>query len=686
MGLAASQARFLAITARKMNCEFQSMQVAQEKLSVTRDLQRAANDYQTALDATKLIWDTGDTDIYDLSYGIMMTPSVLNDYDPYLITDTKGKILLTDQMFNAAVAAGIIDENGDPIVYRDENQRLIGPRMVGADNTEAGITAGVNDGSRNAFLYQLGKLNQIDGATVDAILNLGNEGYTKSGIGGPIFDKTSANALSTNVFIDYLKTATYGNTGTMNTVQAMKKGTTSQYDVLYANDYTGSDGVLHTAGSVKINKGATLSEDTNVKIISYAAGDTIDRNLTYRLSANTTAQNDGKIGNTTYTAGQTITGGTLQFSTGDKTPIAFSVAIETTEAQHKKDDPLFAINIVDILNPGNSTGTDYIVNTKQLSDGAGDQFSITKGGQALSANNLEKVTLGDIVSGKYQITFKQGAKGDYKEAFTTVLKAMAEKLGLNAPNTGLNIDSESDSALQQAYEFTKMQLNLDKLTKIDSNDIAQLYNKAQEQNNVIQSENGQYYSLSLTNILKSFLTNFAVALEGFDCGYVVNNTSAKESDYVTSDLDYYFILKNDGAMTDRTMLNADFYNMIYNQISTTGACSDSTKRELVMDNGYLQQALKNGQLFISSLNTDGYFYQGPYTQNGHVAEVQDEDAIARAEVEYNVKKSKLNYKEETLELQLKNLDMEISSLTTEFDTVKNLISKNVEKVFTMFST
>ena len=107
---------------------------------------------------------------------------------------------------------------------------------------------------------------------------------------------------------------------------------------------------------------------------------------------------------------------------------------------------------------------------------------------------------------------------------------------------------------------------------------------------------------------------------------------------------------------------------------------------MVTDNEWLQNQLKRGSLFISSLNNDGYYYQGPYTLNGHVKEVTDENAIARAELEYNVQKSKLNSKEESLELQMKNLDMEISSLTTEYDTVKNLISKGIEKVFTMFST
>lgn len=67
MGLAASQARFLAITSRKMNCEFQSMQIAQEKLSVTRDLQKASQEYQNSLSATKLVWDTEDNTVYDLS-------------------------------------------------------------------------------------------------------------------------------------------------------------------------------------------------------------------------------------------------------------------------------------------------------------------------------------------------------------------------------------------------------------------------------------------------------------------------------------------------------------------------------------------------------------------------------------------------------------------------------------------
>ena len=264
---------------------------------------------------------------------------------------------------------------------------------------------------------------------------------------------------------------------------------------------------------------------------------------------------------------------------------------------------------------------------------------------------------------------------------------MAELLGKDHNGSdpkGLNVDPESDDALTQAYEFTKLQYNNSLQSTKDTSNIYDLYTQAQKQNNKIVGTNNTG-SVSLTNMLKSFLTNFAIAIDGFDSTFVIKNDSSKDSTYATDDLSYYFLLANDGAQTEQTMLKADFYNMLYNQICMNGACSDATIRQLVEDKEYLSHALKNGQLFISSLNNDGYFYQGPYTLNGHVAEVPDENAIAQAELEYNVTKSKLNYKEETLELQMKNLDMEISALTTEFDTVKNLISKGVEKVFTMFS-
>lgn len=112
MGLAAGQARLLTITGRKADCEFQSMRLSHQKITLARELAEISNEYQNSLDQTKLVYDyygTGDTST-PLSYGIMMTPSVLNDFKPILLTDSIGRSVLNSQYAAAARAAGIPQE------------------------------------------------------------------------------------------------------------------------------------------------------------------------------------------------------------------------------------------------------------------------------------------------------------------------------------------------------------------------------------------------------------------------------------------------------------------------------------------------------------------------------------------------------------------------------------------------
>lgn len=572
MGLAASQARFLAITARKNNCELQSMQIAQEKLSITREQQEAAQEYQNSLSATKLVWDTADDDVYDLSYDVLMKPSALNEYDPYLITDTQGKLVLSTSMFNAAVAAGVIDaKTGDPKVSRS-----------------MGTTSSTTDGSRNAFLYQLGVQNQVDSSTINAIYSLGEQGYTNSGVGGDIIDKTLTNAMNTNTFINYMQKAEYPE------------------DIKYTENVTNDEGaIIHSAGDI----------------------------------------------------------------------------------MHAKGDAIYGLNLVDLFADAR---IDICYTTSPDKEANKGDVIITNNGSVVTEEELKKLTLGDIIDGKYVMSGLMSAEDLSKIAIEQVLNGMGNVLGKDAISSvyGLSVDQESYQALSDAYEFGKQLLNPTDLKTsngvIMSQSINNSITEANKINGIIQGTN-DVTSVSLSNMLKSYLTNFAISMEGYELGLYVDKDVASSS-YVTDDINYYFIIKNDNAMSEQDALNADFYNMLYNQLCTNGASTDLTKQQQVTDSEYLSHALKNGQLFISSLNNDGYFYQGHYTLNGHVAEVTDEDAIAQAEAEYNVKKSQLSYKEESLELQLKNIDTELSALTTEYDTVKNLISKNVEKVFTMFST
>lgn len=109
MGLAAGQARLLTITGRKSDCEFQSMRLSHQKIALARQLADLSNEYQNSLNQTKLIYDyygTGDT-TQQLSYGIMMSPSALNDYMPLTMTNSTGRIVLDNKYAAAAERAGI---------------------------------------------------------------------------------------------------------------------------------------------------------------------------------------------------------------------------------------------------------------------------------------------------------------------------------------------------------------------------------------------------------------------------------------------------------------------------------------------------------------------------------------------------------------------------------------------------
>ena len=81
MGLSAAQARLLTITARKSDCEFQSMSLSHQKIALSRDMERISTEYQNSLNNTKLVYDyTGtNTSNMDVSYGLLMTPTYVRE-------------------------------------------------------------------------------------------------------------------------------------------------------------------------------------------------------------------------------------------------------------------------------------------------------------------------------------------------------------------------------------------------------------------------------------------------------------------------------------------------------------------------------------------------------------------------------------------------------------------------------
>ncbi len=188
------------------------------------------------------------------------------------------------------------------------------------------------------------------------------------------------------------------------------------------------------------------------------------------------------------------------------------------------------------------------------------------------------------------------------------------------------------------------------------------------------------YNLNITNMTRAFYTYFAAYMEGLANTNLKVTKEKGTSNFVTdfpngSDFSFNIVVGSDTSGDN--MLVASFYDALFNQIATQGWVENNN----VKDNEYLATMMKNGSMYISTISDDKYYYQASYATNTYIKEIADEQFIARAEAKYNREKEKINSKENILDMKMKNLDTEISALTTEYDTVKSVIQNQIKKGF-----
>ncbi len=576
MGLAASQARFLGITARKNTCELRSMQIAQEKLSITNKLTQISQDYQNSLDATKLVWDSEyitDGSLYDVSYELLMSPSLLNDYSPQLLTNNKNQVVLDSQYANA-IKDIVVSEKVDA----DGNTQYL---------SFADVTTGGAKRTQENFIKFLNALNQggiLSKANLDnmlAALTSNSKYYNKNnGLGGTVQERFTSNAMNLTTMKNF--------------IDSIADPGSSYVNELRQEYGTDTSGAAPTIYDQTVKLGNVLNFKNLSGLYNYTNGD-----------------------------GNAETGENISF--GD-------YCTKKKDTKLKLSDTSF--NFADLLEKEITLSTD---DKGQMGD-----------------------ALSKFISNIYNIMVDFFAIEPKSVDEQYLDFAMSQICTLN----GLSWDSLAHTPTNS----------------INDNAVYSTGDPASKHTGIIK--NGNNYQISLSNLAKGVLTYFEKAVEGFDSGYLVESNGDKKvenSYYVTSDPSFYYLVNNPEALDvdDNTQLLLNYYSQMFNQICMNGW----TENSLVTEPENLKHMLKNGTLFTTTLADDGNFYQGAYTSNNFIAEVADEDAIARAEAEFKTQQLKLSAKEEELNIDMQMVDAELSALTTEYDTVKSLISKSVEKGF-----
>ena len=123
--------------------------------------------------------------------------------------------------------------------------------------------------------------------------------------------------------------------------------------------------------------------------------------------------------------------------------------------------------------------------------------------------------------------------------------------------------------------------------------------------------------------------------------------------------------------------------------------------QLLTSNDWLTFALKNGVVTLKQatyfnpatdsgkmmeMTSEGYYWNSTaYSSTTDLVTVEDEVAIAKAEVKYKNTTTEIENQDKKYDQDLKKLDSEHNALQTEYESLKSVIDKNVERSIKAFS-
>ena len=609
MGMSASQARLLSITARLTNNELSSQLLTNSKVRLASKSEEASDEYMNALSATKLTYqyynDNGDAMNYNL------TPSVIYSYEPlksqYSIVDNNGVNLVSAQ------DAKNFEETDS---LHDFLNRYVNVDKVTTPEYDAAKAQ--YDKDKEIYDKLLDEWeNDCKRLTEEyniAYNEWKNNPYTAD---NSLYDKFST-AVGTSDELLALGDPDNGpNAGTRPASQGC------YWHALFPKDPNSTSCYEHVLNHLIDFNGQTSGNNGNGGRYSTTAGDEIIIN----------SASCGYMGNTCNDLMKEVSdainekdenGNYLRLC--DDTDDLRAISGVSNRLQQAKDD-LDAGKITDTQYKLQQLISDYIDNgdgtysLKSLKQKAIDLMYVSRNwtankGAEFSETDLSRDDMVDIL-----INFTDG---DMKRM------SLAEEPVLNLPEP-------PEKPIEPPLE--------EKIV-IDDKDKAQWYTNlwymmnGSESANVVTDDKDE-----TTNGL--FVVNGAEKKNPKTANYkVIDDITAKDSSWLQ------YALEN-GIVSLR---QAKYFN----------PSEDSGK--------------------VPELESTGYMWKSVGFKNAiDIKTVEDTEKITKAQAKYEKATREIEAKDNEYDIQLKNLDTIHNALQTEYESVKNVISKNVERSFKAFS-
>lgn len=641
--MAASQARLLSITARLTNNENTGQSVSYSKQRLADQTQQITNEYNEALSATKLTVLTGfngaEATYSDISYNLMTGLQMAENTKQYVVTDTKGRILVTENLANAYSAS-----------KGNYNQFLAN---LGYSQVDINVQKTYKDDSekttQQADAEQ--KIHEAwDKYFATVGINLGDNehdfgfSWTETIVAGGDPDNQNDYAIGQG-YAGYLKTNEDG------------QPVDADGNVLYIKD----------------DKGNILNSDGEAVVMDAYSEDILEQYPDAELRY--VDKNGNVLEYNEYSADiKNNNEYTLKYKNSDGTivePNMLSDGLLSEVGKCYSDDAGTAEIAFDYDSDGDGTPDSY-------SEAAIQAAKVIKDAQG---NQLVKDTYSDAIK--------------YDPSFTQVY--------VDSSNNVINPDSYSENtALNSDYTLKYVTMNNDqKYEVLEYNDYSEetmatiAYDKSKYIYEPINYEGTTQESRDLFDYAMAITEAYLRINDGntttqFHLEYdpdLLQNASNSEN---TSILKYYknifTKMQSSGYFTYTTTAAdaaRDPEHYIYASVGTGTA--GNVQKSPLKDNVTFENALRDGTLRLEYYSTtDKGFVSTTISEDNCIQEVADERAIAAAESKYNQDMTDLENKDKKLDLELKKLDTEHSALQTEYDSVKNVVDKNVEASFKTF--
>lgn len=141
---------------------------------------------------------------------------------------------------------------------------------------------------------------------------------------------------------------------------------------------------------------------------------------------------------------------------------------------------------------------------------------------------------------------------------------------------------------------------------------------------------------------------------------------------------YAWVDENDLNNTGNADAKAQWYTNLFNRMMQGYKVLENG---LASSSEWIEYALESGIVSLEQVDKSYNWDSLDYKTCTKITEETVNDEITKAEAEYNRAMKDIEAKDNIYDIELKNIDTEHSSLQTEYESIKSVISKNIERTF-----